>query len=151
MLDIVATFEDQSDTLGYKFQYGTTPFQNYELTMNDLTQGESVVMMLPVVESALNIVHSSVINRLQSTITFLLARKFDPDDTTVSELDETYRQKYDRRLFALKQDAVSFINGILCAESIELTSFRMVEEINTYDENVDGVLCDLTVSYEIAD
>lgn len=63
---------------------------------------------------------------------------------TVSNLDETYQQKYDRRLKSLATQLFNFCQLMACNNNLEITSMTMGEKINQYDLNADFVECQIT-------
>lgn len=63
---------------------------------------------------------------------------------TVSNLDETYQQKYDRRLKSLATQLFIFCQLMACNNNLEITSMTMGEKINQYDLNADFVECQIT-------
>lgn len=154
MIDIVGKFKTQATTLGYTLIYGARAFLNYDLQGKDLTDGAVIVALFPLIDTGIGLPHGNRVTRLSTSTTIWLGKKFDTDidgDPTgvKSELDETYQQKYDRRLFDMKQLMLTYVNAILCGSNIELVSFRMSEQINQTDENIDFITCDITLEHEV--
>lgn len=86
-------------------------------------------------------------NSLESvtyTGTIALGRK--REETTVSSLDETFEQKYDRRLLDLSEELVSILQELSCKEDIEITRCQIAYQINQYDLNLDLVSANIEMS-----
>jgi len=145
MIDLVEIFENYACAAEYEFAYGRKDIQNWELTANKTFQsGETVLLLFPIIESA-NIDNSQIFSWNAATQIWL-GRKFDVDigSGTYSQLDETERQKYDRRLKDLRDDLATFVKSVFCGESdLELVNLRILREINQFDENLDFVVGEL--------
>ena len=150
MIDIVQTFETYATAAGYRFAYGRKDIQNWELSANtDLTSGESVILMFPMIEDAE--IANSFPQRWSVSTQIWLGKKFDTDveSGTYAQLDETQRQKYDRRLKTLRINIETYIKAIFCAENdLELTAFKIVTEINKFDENLDFIVAEISFTYD---
>ena len=151
MKNIVEIFEDAADVLEYKFLYGAKAFINYDVSDTDLTDGQVLVALFPLIDSAVSIPQSNKITSFSTSTTMWFGRKFDTLDEagTQSELDETNRQKYDRRLYAMKLLLIAYVEAVVCGTDIEILSFRMTEAINQTSENIDFISCDLTIRHEV--
>ena len=151
MKNIVEIFEDAADVLEYKFLYGAKAFINYDVSDTDLTDGQVLVALFPLIDSAIDIPQGNRIGTFSTSTTMWFGRKFDTLDEagTQSELDETNRQKYDRRLYAMKLLLISYVEAVVCGTDIEILSFRMTEAINQTSENIDFISCDLTIRHEV--
>ena len=84
----------------------------------------------------------TIVNGQITTITYstlmALGRKFD-DDGAVASLDESYKQKYDRRLKDLQQALASAIATVACENELEVTTTDFISDINVYDTNIDFI------------
>lgn len=151
MKNIVEIFEDAADVLEYKFLYGAKAFINYDVSNEDLTDGAILIALFPLIDSAIDIPQGNRIGTFSTSTTMWFGRKFDTVDEagTQSQLDETNRQKYDRRLYAMKVLLIAYVENVVCGTDLEITSFRMTESINQTSENVDFISCDLTIKYEV--
>ena len=144
MIDPVAIIKDIAEAAGYKFIYGGSAYANYELTsLGDLTDDSIVVFMFPFIENA-EVVSSGIDGFTLDTI-ISVGRKSEA--TTYSNLDETEKQKYDRRLKDLKAYLVSFVQSVLCNSDFELNSLRIDSTLNRFNENLDTVNGQLTLRY----
>lgn len=150
MIDIVNIFEGYATTAEYEFAYGRKDIQNWEITENkSLDSGESILLVFPFVENA--DIANSIIHSWSASTQLWLGRKFDTSSLTgtFSQLDETERQKYDRRLKALREDIETYIKAVFCGEpGLELTSARIVREINQFDENLDFIVAEIAFTYD---
>lgn len=150
MTDLVQIFEDAATDSGYRFAYGAKDILNYELGKNvTLTSGEYVIMVFPMVETA-NVVNSAM-NGFRVSTQIWIGRKFDTSSSTgtKSNLDETERQKYDRRLKALRAVADAYIQAVFCSTDLELISVRVFRELNKFATNIDFMTADIVFKYDL--
>lgn len=80
-------------------------------------------------------------NRLnQINYTGLIALGYHKDlDETESSLDESFNQKYNRRLKDLLQTLSDAVSNVSCANNLQIISANMVYDINKFDTNIDFV------------
>ena len=145
MFDPVRYFEDVAESLSLTFMYGAKPFQNWQATQEDLSDGTIFMGMFPFEETA-SMDNGAVTEYSVSTILWV-GRKFDPAGT-FSSLDETERQKYDRRLLALRAQLEALLATFCGSAEITVTRARIFRELNKFDENTDVIGCDLEFSYD---
>jgi hypothetical protein len=144
MFDPVLTFEDIATALSMRFIYGAKPFQNWEITQKDIYSGESFLGMFPFRERG-SVDNGAVASWSVSTVIWV-GRKFDPAGT-YSSLDETEKQKYDRRLKYLRA-LMETILASLCGDTdVEITEAEIFRELNRFDENTDVIGCNLSFTY----
>lgn len=150
MIDIVQTFENYATAAGYEFTYGRMSNTEWIMTDDiDLDSGESVVVLFPIIEDG-EIANSFPQSWSVSTQIWL-GRKFDEDNAsgTSSELDESDRQKWDRRLFALRTAIETYIKTVFCSEpGLELTRARISTFLNQTDENLDFIGMEVAFKYD---
>lgn len=65
---------------------------------------------------------------------------------TVSSLDETFEQKYDRRLRTLSQELADLIGYIACDNELEISNLNFKMELNKFDLSCDFVACSLILT-----
>lgn len=135
----------QAVSLGYNFAYGPRPFLNYELTLQDLKNGKTNVLMLPEVERGLYLTERPFPSTTEFSLFIQFARKWEAGNTTKSNLDETYDQKYELRIEDLKTSAKSFIKQLACSNNFRMISDNMQAEINLYASNVDAINCEFVL------
>ena len=145
MFDPVKYFEDVAESLSLTFMYGAKPFQNWQATQEDLSDGTIFMGMFPFEETA-SMDNGGVTEYSVSTILWV-GRKFDPAGT-FSSLDETERQKYDRRLLALRAQLEALLATFCGSAEITVTRARIFRELNRFDENTDVIGCDLEFTYD---
>ena len=76
-----------------------------------------------------------------------LGQAFDIEDGTVtyqSTLDETYQQKFDRRLYQLSNELVEIIADISCENELTTENITFKLDINQFDVNADFVAATIT-------
>lgn len=145
MFDPVKYFEDVAAAQSLTFIYGAKPFQNWHATQEDLTDGAMFMGMFPFEETG-EMDNGAVAQYSVSTILWV-GRKFDPAGT-YSSLDETERQKYDRRLLALRAQLEALLDTFCGSVEITVTRTRIFRELNKFDENTDVIGCDLEFTYD---
>jgi len=139
-------FSDIATAQSWRFIYGSSGFQNWEITQQTLSNAELFLALFPIVENGEpdgGLPQTSIYD----TIVWV-GRKYDstvPGDNH-SSLDETEMQKYDRRLkeltYYMKENVLS---ELFCsASNVEIISYRISHELNQFEENVDAVQCILT-------
>ena len=145
MFDPVKYFEDVAAAQSLTFIYGAKPFQNWHATQEDLTDGAMFMGMFPFEENA-GMDNGAVSEYSVGTILWV-GRKTDPAGT-YSSLDETERQKYDRRLLALRAQLEALLVTFCGSSEITVTRARIFRELNRFDENTDVIGCDLEFTYD---
>ncbi len=145
MFDPVKYFEDVAESLSLTFMYGAKPFQNWQATQEDLSDGTIFMGMFPFEELA-SMDNGAVSEYSVGTILWV-GRKTDPAGT-YSSLDETERQKYDRRLLALRAQLEALLATFCGSTEITVTRARIFRELNRFDENTDVIGCDLEFTYD---
>ena len=65
---------------------------------------------------------------------------------TVATLDETFEQKYDRRLFDLTGKLNTLVKEIACQNELIVVSFKMDMQLNQLDLNADFVDSSITLT-----
>jgi len=146
MFDPVKVFEDIADDNGFLFMYGARHFQNWEITGKDLTDADTFLGMFPFEETG-QADNGSIASWTVNTI-IIAGRKFDTALGVHSSLDETEKQKYDRRLKYLRNVIETVLNNLCAVKGIEITSARVFRELNKFDENTDYVGCELSFVYD---
>lgn len=136
-MDVKETIKAQAAAAGYNFAYGTRPFINYEQTLENLKDGVVNIFLLPENERGVYAPGKIYLESIEYTVVFQVARKWETGNTTKSELDETYEQKYDRRLSDLQNIGNAFLKTFICSNNLEPLSYQANQEINVYAENID--------------
>ena len=144
MFDPVLFFENIATAQSLRFIYGAKPFQNWEITQRELDSGEGFLGMFPFRERGTTD-NGSVAAWSVSTVIWV-GRKFDPAGT-YSSLDETEKQKYDRRLKYLRALMEVILQSLCGSTEVEITDVEIFRELNKFDENTDVIGCNLSFTY----
>lgn len=144
MFDPVLFFENIATAQSLRFIYGAKPFQNWEITQKELDSGEGFLGMFPFRERGATD-NGSVAAWSVSTVIWV-GRKFDPAGT-YSSLDETEKQKYDRRLKYLRALMEVILQSLCGSTEVEITDVEIFRELNKFDENTDVIGCNLSFTY----
>lgn len=148
MFDPVLCFENVATAQSLKFIYGAKAFQNWEITQQDIASGESFLGMFPFRERGS--IDNGGVSLWTVTTVIWVGRKFDPA-LTFSSLDETEKQKYDRRLKYLRGLMETILESLCGDTTIEITEAEIFRELNKFDENTDVIGCNLAFNYNPAD
>lgn len=146
--DIVTALNDYATSKGWHFIfYVSTPTQELAevniQTTKEYIDGE---LILAVAVSATPQVVGSVVDNVRYECLMMLGRKFDPNPTpnnedingSVSNLDETDKQKYDRRLGFLLQTLSESVADFGCQNGLRnVSSGNITFAKNMLDENID--------------
>lgn len=82
----------------------------------------------------------------QGTLALGRKREYNDDQCTVSSLDETFEQKYDRRLEELSSLLTELLLNLQCEYNCNIDSVRMSYALNQYDLNADFVSADIQIT-----
>jgi hypothetical protein len=156
MKNVVSDIKTLAEAEGYVWIHGPRDYANYELTTKDITGTEFIFVLLPVITSANSITDFKLVEEWSLDIQIMFGQKFDVAAETAeadeySSIDETYNQKYDRRIYDLTTTLHAFIEQWLCGSVYRLQSLRIDEEVNQFDENADFVIGRLTIRYDESD
>lgn len=81
------------------------------------------------------------------TIALGRKREITDDEETESSLDETFKQKYSRRLHDLIEMLYNLLNEIRCDADAEILSCTMSYSINRFDLNADFVVANISIQF----
>ena len=143
MFDPVKYVEDVATAQGLTFIYGAKPFQNWHVTQEDLT--DDFMGMFPFEEQG--DLDNGAVNAYSVSTILWVGRKNDPAGT-YSSLDETERQKYDRRLKSLRAIMEILLQTFCGSTEVTVTRTRIFRELNQFDENTEVIGCDLQFEYD---
>ena len=143
MIDVVKIFSDAATAKGFEFAYGKKDILNWETTNKTLSGGKTVLMVFPFTENAR--IDNGIIHEWSASTILWLGKKFDTSSLTgtFAQLDETEKQKYDRRLNVMRSTMETLLKYIFCGEDLELTAAVVAREINQFDENLDFVAAEI--------
>lgn len=148
--DLIGALRTFSSAKGWAFLSGDNFFQNYEASKNDYTPGQLILGVDPPLATP-KITQAGKIESITYQGLLMLGRKFESDletpasVTTISNLDETFIQKYDRRLYELMNTLSTNLIAFSCSHELDILASQFELKLNTLDENVDFVVCSITL------
>ena len=154
--DIVGALRAYAVANDWVFLAGVNAYQNYSASQQEYKNSQLILGAN--LSAAPRIVNGKVIEITYSGLIFL-GQKFDDDGTpaipdnpetpedetetfndgTPANLDETFIQKYDRRLLNLMSLLTNHLGTFACSNELEISNFNIDIEINKYDANLDFV------------
>lgn len=140
-LDIIGQLEAYALSKGWRFIYRFDRFRSNMEAMHDYQSGELVLMAD---FRATPTIKGGRATQIVYTCLLMLGRKFDEDGTPAS-LDETPKQKYDRRLKDLAQTLLNAICDFSCANELEVAAAPISVDINVHDTNIDFAISENAV------
>lgn len=132
---LVDTLEAYALNQGWKFVLKFDEFYANISAQDEYLDGQ---LILTVDTKPLPVIENGQITSITYATLMTLGRKFD-DDGEVASLDESYKQKYDRRLKSLQQSLASTIATVACDNELEVTTTAFISDINVYDTNIDFI------------
>lgn len=139
--DIIGVLESYALNNNWLFEYGINEFYKSAESNQQYDPGE-LIMFADF--RALPKYKNGRITEISYTCLLMLGRKFD-DNGQAASLDETSKQKYDRRLKELMQILANAIGQVACDNDLEVTVGDIVVNINMYSENIDFAVSPNTV------
>lgn len=160
--DIIGALRTLATTNGWAFLSGSSSMQNYEASQNEYINGQLVLIAefnaRPIMTRA------GKLDSIRYNGVVGLGIKFDDDGTdnieddpetpenetktfndgTPSSLDETFIQKYDRRLLTLMQTLSTNLLSFACANELTIVDADFRLELNKFDTNIDFVIGTIT-------
>jgi hypothetical protein len=141
LFDLIGQLRSYAASQGWGFAAGDNFYQNIEVANQTLTAGQLV--LTAEFNTSPSIVNGRVVQVTYSG-SIMLGRKQDFDGQQ-STLDETYIQKYDRRLLELMTLLANAIGDFTCTNELEITAIEFVHSINTFNTNIDFVGGNITI------
>ena len=132
---LIEQLEAMAIAKGWHFVYKFDEFYANIETQREYADG---AIVLTVDSRSRPIVTSGRITEVRYTTLLALGRKFDANGE-VASLDETFHQKYDRRLRELESTLATAIAGFACTNQLDVSFSDFVFDINVYDTNIDFV------------
>lgn len=131
--------------------FGPEAYDTILLDQSNLDPGQLILLLDCQAEE-----NSDNVGGTEYSGTMTLLRKSEDDGNqgygTISTLDESYMQKYERRLIELEGMLKSIFQAIECELNGEFTRITYSHQINRYDINADGVQADFRLTtYEEMD
>ena len=154
--DIIGSLKSYALTNGWGFLSGDNAWQNYEASQLEYTNGQ---LILGCNFKSKPVIKNGAITEISYSGLIFLGQKFDNDGTpeviddedtdenesetfndgTASSLDETFIQKYERRLLSLTTLLNNAIITFSCDNDLDISSVEYGMDLNKYDENLDFV------------
>lgn len=139
--DIIGACKRYAENESWHFLSGSNWYQNYEASQQEYDNGQLVLS----VDFNASPVYSKGLSLFQVNYEGVIAigRKFE--QTTGSNLDETYIQKYELRLLELMQELSDFIKAFCCENELTPQSVRIIMDLNKFDTNIDFASAQVTL------
>lgn len=140
--DIIGAIQSYCTTKGYKFIAGNNFYANYEADQLSLTNETKILVADFTCQPTFR---NGKFAPIRYNGSILFGQKFDSIlSGTISSLDETFKQKYDRRLLSLLTGLASSIKDIACLNELDVEGITMSNSLNTFDLNADFVFAELS-------
>ena len=144
--DIIGAIRTYCNTLGYTFIAGDNFYINSDISNYRIDLGQYIITAL---FTALPEYSDGQITRISYNGVLACGLKVDDNGNGYqASLDETYIQKYDRRLLDLMGTLNTFISNFMCDNALDVSGVRMLAVINRFAENIDFIEATLTFIQE---
>lgn len=141
--DLIGQLESYATDNSMHYLSGKNAYQNYQASQNEYDNGQLVLSAD--FDAAVSFARGFAINEITYTGVLALGRKFDEEeDGTVSDLDETFYQKYTRRLLELMTLLTTHIAAFACANKLDVTQCQFRMDLNRFDTNIDFIAATIT-------
>lgn len=143
MSDLVSYFESICATNGIYFSYGNRANQN--LLRSDLTADKKYLLLDPLTRNktfgelggAGEVVYNS---------SFFLVQKSTIDKKYYNQSGEVDNGKYKEYILPILQNELSTIEGAINCDEYEIRTWTVVDAINVFDVNLDGVIVTFSIA-----
>jgi hypothetical protein len=139
--DLIGALQEYADENNMHYLSGNDAYQNYEASQNTYDDGQLVLSAD--FDASVSFSRGFAIGSITYTGVLALGRKFDEADT-VSDLDETFYQKYQRRLKDLMTLLVTHIAAFACDNKLQVTNCQFRMDLNKFDTNIDFIAASIT-------
>ena len=128
-------FKYIADTNGWGFEYGRADYQNLE---REIEANKVYLFADPIIiDSKFSDLGSETLS-YSGQFMLLLS----------SDVDEAYEDKYNDYIKPLLTDGLQILKDDMACSDYQITTFRVIEVINLFDQNFDGVLVSYSVTLE---
>jgi hypothetical protein len=148
--DLIGALRTYATSKSWAFLSGENFFKNYEASKINYSPGQLILGVDPFIARP-NFTKGGKVDQVSYSGLIMLGRKFEsdlaplnPQVTTISNLDETFIQKYDRRIFELIGTLATNLGTFACANELDLTNCQFELGLNRLDENIDFVIASIT-------
>jgi hypothetical protein len=131
--NIIGAFETYALSKGWVFVYGFNNFESNIQVMHDYSPDQLVLIADFKADPRYS---GANVAEITYTCLIMLGRKFDLTGL-MSSLDESAKQKYDRRLKELAQYLAVMIGSFACTNELTIQSAPIKVDINLFDTNID--------------
>jgi len=132
---IIEALEAAALAKGWKFDFAIdNRNQDFNIGVCQEFQAGDVILLAATRQTPTRV--GALISEINYDCLLMLGRKFDPDGIA-SSLDETSKQKYDRRLSLLAKELSEFIAVFMCDNELEGTIGTVSFQKNMFDTNID--------------
>lgn len=142
--DIIGAIRTYCETLDYIFIAGDNFYINADLSKYRIDIGKTIITAL---FTAAPEYSDGQITRITYNGVLTCGVKVDSEGYSAS-LDESFIQKYDRRLLSLMGTLSTFIQNFMCDNALDVTGTRMLAMLNRFAENIDYIEATLTFIQE---
>jgi hypothetical protein len=129
----------------WKFILGTDDYANIEADFH-CEVGQLVLWVQMTPNPVRN--DGNRISEINYTGAIALLGKFDSDNINRAQLDETWKQKYDRRLEDIQKLFSDKMKTFACSNQLQIESDTYEYVINIFDTNLDGVEGTFTINQD---
>lgn len=149
LFSLISDFRSYCSEKGYCCLIGDDAYVN---AINDSTvyENNQIIIILDLKFSPK--LENNIVNEIVYSGTIAVGRKRESitdDETTtetVSSLDETFEQKFDRRLSDLSELLVVILSDFACENEININSIDARYDINKFDLNADFVAAQISLT-----
>lgn len=139
--DLIGSLASYASDNDMHYLSGENAYQNYEASQNTYDDGQLVLSAD--FNAAIYFSRGFTIGSITYTGVLALGRKFEESETG-SNLDETFYQKYQRRLKDMMTLLASHIGIFACANKLEVTQCQFRMDLNKFDTNIDFIAATIT-------
>ena len=140
-LNLIGILRDYCDREHLYFIPGSSAYQNAIMDQSVYTAND-LILVCDLQFSP--VFGENSLNDVQYNGTIALGRKREA--TSVSTLDETFEQKYDRRLMELSNLLTELLLSLQCEHNFVIDSAQMSYSLNEYDLNGDFVSAEIQIT-----
>ena len=140
-LNLIGILRDYCDRENLYFIPGSSAYQNAIMDQS-IYAANDLILVCDLQFSP--IYGENSLNEVQYSGTIALGRKREV--STISTLDETFEQKYDRRLLELSNLLTELLLSLQCEHQFIIDSVQMSYSLNEYDLNADFISAEIQIT-----
>jgi len=141
--DLIGALKVYADANDMHFLSGSKWYQNYEESQKTYEDGQFVLAC----DFNANPIYSKagVLSEINYQGVIMIGQKFTEDHEACT-LDETFYQKYTKRLLVLMQELNTAVRSVACANELTILNVNTTLELNKFDTNIDFAAFQLTLN-----